>query len=111
MRVLIIGALAVIALSVFIGVLIYDRKVLAKRKLILHALWKKASHLNDNPVGIPVRKIAIMEDCDVDAIKFAALITKLSNDGIIKREQDTIELTNYGKQYYEFKVKNDHPSY
>ena len=52
-----------------------------------------------------------MEDCDVDAIKFAALITKLSNDGIIKREQDTIELTNYGKQYYEFKVKNDHPSY
>jgi len=111
MRVLIIGALAVIALSVFIGVLIYDRNVLAKRKLILHQLWRMASKLNDNPVGIPIKKLRIMEECVMDAVKFSTSIQKLSKDGIITRAQDTIELTNYGKQYYEFKVKNDHPSY
>jgi len=107
MRVLIIGALAIITLAILIGIIIYDRKVLAKRKLILHHLWRIASTTGD-PVGMPVRKIKLMEVCHIDAIQFASLIRKLSNEGIIHSAQDVINLTDYGKQYYEFKVKPEY---
>ncbi len=108
MRVLVIGALAVLTLAVLIGVLIYDRKVLAKKKLIIQHLFRMATQLNaDEPCGIPIRKIALMECVDVDAIKFATLATALSKSGIINREQDSISLTDYGLQYYEFKIKPD----
>ena len=107
MRVLVIFALAILTLAVLIGIIIYDRKVLTKRKMILHHLWRIASKLGD-PVGMPIRKIKLMELCQVDAIKFATLTRKLSNEGIIHRDQDSIQLTDYGKQYYEFKVKPEH---
>ena len=107
MRVLIIGALAVLTLAILIGIMIYDRKVLAKRKLILHHLWRIASKRGD-PVGMPIRKIKLMELCHVDAIKFSTLARKLDKEGIIQRNQDSISLTDYGKQYYEFKVKSEY---
>jgi hypothetical protein len=108
MRILIIGALAVLTLAILVGVLIYDRKVLAKRKLILHHLWRLASKMDDDPAVMPVRKIKLMELCKVDAIEFSNLIRKLGNEGIIHIEQDSIKFTDYGKQYYEFKVKNEY---
>lgn len=108
MRVLVIGALAVLVLAVLIGVLIYDRKVLAKRKQILHHLWRLASKSGDDPVGMPIRKIKLMELCKVDAIEFSNLIRKLSNENIVHLNQDSIQLTTYGQQYYEFKVKNEY---
>lgn len=107
MRVLVIFALAILTLAVLIGVIIYDHKVRAKRKMILHHLWRIASKVGD-PVGMPIRKIKLMELCQVDAIKFATLIRKLSDEGIIHRDQDSIQFTDYGKQYYEFKVKPEH---
>ena len=107
MRVLLIGALAVITLAILIGIIIYDRKVLAKRKLILHHLWRIASTTGD-PVGMPIRKIKLMEVCKVDAIQFSSLVRKLSNEGIIHRDQNSIQFTDYGKNYYEFKIKPDH---
>lgn len=108
MRVLVIGAMAVIALAVLIGVLIYDRKVLAKRKMILHHLWRMASKVGDDPVGVPIRKIKLMELCKVDAIEFSNLIRKMGKEGITHNNQDSIQLTTYGQQYYEFKVKGEY---
>jgi hypothetical protein len=102
-----IGALAIITLVILIGIIIYDHKVLAKRKLILHHLWRIASTTGD-PVGMPVRKIKLMEVCHIDAIQFSSLIRKLSNEGIIHSAQDVINLTDYGKQHYEFKVKPEY---
>lgn len=107
MRVLLISALAVFSLAFLIGVIVYDRKILAKRKMILHHLWRIASKLG-NPVGMPVRKIKLMELCHVDAIKFSSLIRKLDQEGIIHRDQNSIQFTEYGQQYYNFKVKPDH---
>ena len=107
MRVLVIFALAILTLTVLIGIIIYDRKVLAKRKLILHHLWRIASKLGA-PVGMPVRKIKLMELCQIDAIKFATLTRKLANEGIVHKNQDSIQFTDYGIQYYEFKVKPEH---
>ena len=107
MRILVIGAMAVIALAILIGILIYDRKVLSKRKLILHHLWTIASKTGD-PIGMPIRKIKLMELAEVDAIQFATLVRKLDTEGIIRRNQDSIQFTEYGKQYYEFKVKPEY---
>jgi hypothetical protein len=107
MRVLVIFALAIFTLAVLIGVIVYDRKVLAKRKMILHHLWRIASKLGE-PVGMPVRKIKLMELCEIDAIKFSTLTRKLSGEGIIHKNQDSIQFTEYGKQYYQFKVKPEH---
>ena len=107
MRVLVIFALAILTLTVLIGIIVYDRKVLAKRKLILHHLWRIASKLGA-PVGMPVRKIKLMELCQIDAIKFATLTRKLSDEGIVHKNQDSIQFTDYGIQYYEFKVKPEH---
>ena len=107
MRVLLAFSLAILTLAILVGIIIYDRKVLAKRKMILHHLWRIASKLGE-PVGMPVRKIKLMELCQVDAIKFASLIRKLDTEGIIHRNQDSIQFTDYGKNYYQFKVKPDH---
>lgn len=99
--------LGILFLAVLIGIFFYDRKERSKRKQILHQLWKIASK-TDTIIGMPVRKLKIMENLDMPAMEFAAQITKLANDGIVKREMDSIEFTEYGLQYYEFKVKPDH---
>ena len=107
MGVIVIFALAILTLVVLVGVIIYDRRVLAKRKLILHHLWRIDSK-SGNPVGTPVRKIKLMEMCQVDATKFATLSRKFSDEGIVHINQNSIQFTNYGKQYYEFKIKPEH---
>jgi len=103
-----IVGLAVLALVALIVIFVYDQKVRSKKKQILNAMWRIVKK-TDGIVGMPVRKVKLMEECNIRGKDFAAIISRLSNDGILKADSlDSVEFTDYGKNYYEFKMMPEH---
>ncbi len=99
--------LAILSLAALIIILIYSYKDRDKKKRILHELWKIAGK-TDQIVGMPVRKLRLMEICNIRASDFEVIVTQLTQAGILTDNMDSIEFTEYGKQYYEFTLKPEH---
>ncbi len=96
--------LVILTLAALAGIFIYDYKERRKKKRILHELWRIAGK-TDTVVGMPVRKVKLMYACNIHPSDFATIVTKLDKEKILKVDMDSIEFTEYGKNYYEFKVK------
>ncbi len=96
--------LVILSLAAVIIIFIYDYRARNKKKRVLHELWKITSK-TDQAFGMPVRKVRLMEKCNIHPVEFTSIVTKFVNDDILKVEKDTVEFTEHGEYHYKFKVK------
>lgn len=112
MRVLMIGALVIISMCIFIGVLIYDRRVKNDKNKLLTSLWNRAlditeiesSVVHETVVGVEVPKLKILNDCGFNPADFGIALRKLVDDDVVINKPETVEFTAYGATYYDFTV-------
>lgn len=104
MRVLFICFLVALTITIYICIVLYDKKTKAEKEKILWAMWEKVKTL-DSPVEVPINKIETLSACKFEREKFDALIYELKMNGIIDYDNIHMWFTVYGHQWFNFKVK------
>jgi len=103
MRVLLIGAMVIIAGCIFVGVLIWDKKMANDYYKIMKVMWDKTKTYKERAY-VPIKRLEIIQECDMDYNRFSIVIGKLKSEGYVETDEDTVQFTDRGVVYYDFTI-------
>ena len=103
MYVVLIFCMLFLVISIYVGVFVYDRKIGNDKNKILKLMWDKTSNY-DERAGVPITRLELIQECDMDYNRFSIIIGKLLDKRFIEADKNTVSFTQHGVHYYDFAV-------
>lgn len=105
MRVVMILVMAVISLTTYICVVLYQRKVKEEKETVLNAIYGLCPE--DDEAEHYVERIKVLATCRFIKDRFIATINSLKRDGVVDYNSEYIWFTKYGYEFYLFQIKDN----